>query len=90
MNWIECVSIHDYLISTDYPHYIRHKSRNTFRVDNVESKTQRLIIMVRGKKYYNDELIAKQFIPNPENKTKVKHINGDTLDNHIQNLQWDD
>lgn len=33
-------------------------------------------------------LIAKAFIPNPDNKPYINHINGDGSDNRIENLEW--
>ena len=47
-------------------------------------------IRLRGKPYAKSghQLVALSFLPNPQNKPQINHIDSDRLNNNVSNLEW--
>ena len=42
----------------------------------------------KGKNFYVQRLVAETFIPNPEGKPEVDHVDACTMNNFVGNLRW--
>lgn len=83
-----------------FPNYVIHPCGTILRIwshKTKEMKTYKTSIgyMAIGlhkngkeKKFKHHRLLALAFIPNPENKPCVDHINGVRDDNNLDNLRW--
>lgn len=84
----------DYLIYNDGRVYSKKANRFlTGKIDNVGYRIYRLAVInpltgKKGKMEYAHRLVAEHFISNPDNLPVVNHIDGDKLNNHVNNLQW--
>lgn len=88
-HWISLKMNPEYEIYDQSPHYIR--KGNTIYKPSTSSNSGYAIYHLKGiSECLHHRIIALQFKDNddPEHKTVVNHIDGNTLNNTISNLEW--
>ena len=86
--WIECVVDNDYEINTVYPHPIRRKGSERIISKCFRGSEGYVCCRLNNIAYQKHRIIAKQFIPNPNNLPCIDHRNRNRTDNRIENLRW--
>ena len=74
-----------YEILNQYPYIIRKKDNHKIIHEYLHDY---ISVCLNNKMYLKHRLIAKQFIPNPNNLLYVDHINHIKTDNRIENLRF--
>ena len=78
----------DYEIMTEYPFMIKNKHTGRILKEWIDKKSGYIRVTVNGKNKIKHQLIANQFIPNPNNLPEIDHINHNRTDYHLENLRW--
>ena len=89
MSWIDCVADKDYQIFSEEPYQIRRKSNKRIVKESIDEASDGYIrLFLNQHKLFKHIIIAKQFIPNPDNLPQVDHINRIRTDNRLENLRY--
>ena len=86
---MEICGYENYLIYEDGRVYSKYSKR--YLKHNTHSKYNMILLYNsegKRKSFTIHRLIALHYIPNPDNKPYIDHINRDKRDNRIENLQW--
>ena len=78
----------DYEILNQYPFSIRRKKDHYVVKEFISKSNGYVQVNLSGKPYQKHRIIAKQFIPNPNDLPFIDHISRDRTDYHLSNLRW--
>ena len=88
---IEFVTINEYPeyeILNQYPFTIRRKDNHYEVKEYIDKSTGYVRVNLNRKHAKKHRVIAKQFLPNPDNLPFIDHLNRDRTDYHLSNLRW--
>ena len=78
----------DYVIETETPHRIRRKRDERILKLTLDKRSGYVLVSLNGKTHLYHRILAKHFIPNPDDLPEVDHADRDKANNSLENLRW--
>ena len=78
----------DYEVETEPPHRIRRKRDGFMLKLTPHKRTGYVQVHLNDHTYYYHRILAKHFIPNPDDLLEVDHIDRNKANNSLENLRW--
>ena len=78
----------DYEIEIEEPHRIRRIGSNRFLKTSMQRDTGYIQICLNGRTYRLHRILARHFLPNPDDLPEIDHIDRDKTNNTLDNLRW--
>ena len=89
--WITIKEYNDYKVS-NYGNILSFKQNKEKLLNLISDKKGYLIISLFKnniqKNFRINRLVAQTFLPNPESKPEINHIDGNKQNNYVDNLEW--
>ncbi|KAI5492876.1 MazG nucleotide pyrophosphohydrolase domain-containing protein [Trichomonas vaginalis G3] len=86
--WATLVADDAYEISQPYPYKIRNKETGKVLTPVLNNLGHLNLTLRNYGSISMGRLVGMQWVPNPDKKTRVRHIDGDKLNNRKENLEW--
>ena len=78
----------DYEIEIEAPHRIRRKRDGLILKTTLHKTLGYVLVRLNGRSYRYHRILAKHFIPNPDDLPEVDHIDRNKTNNSLENLRW--